>query len=153
MIKSLIGKYIILLTPFIAAGIAQVIKISIRQRGQRQFRIKDFFKFTYSGMPSGHTALITATVTIIGLVQGFSSPAFAFSFVIAMVIINDAVRLRNYLGQHGEILNVLVKDLKDDNVLDEKYPRLLENIGHTPKQVLVGSLIGVFTGILMYWIF
>lgn len=152
ILKSLIKEYLILLTPFVAAGIAQVIKISIKQRG-RQFRAKDFFKFTYSGMPSGHTALIVATVTIIGLTQGMASPMFAFSFVVAMVIINDAIRLRNYLGQHGEILNVLVKDLKDDNVLDEKYPKLLENIGHTPAQVIVGTLIGVVTALLMYFIF
>jgi acid phosphatase family membrane protein YuiD len=61
--------------------------------------------------------------------------------------------IRRYLGQHGKILNILVKDLKEDEMLDENYPQLLEKIGHTPTQVIVGSLIGFTVSIIGYWLF
>ena len=78
---------------------------------------------------------------------------FAIEFVVlAIVIINDALRLRNYLGQHGEILNVLVKELKSDDLLEKRYPRLLEDIGHTFPQVLAGSGLGIVVATLIYWL-
>ncbi|MEI7452487.1 MAG: divergent PAP2 family protein [Candidatus Falkowbacteria bacterium] len=150
-IKNFFQHFYIFLTPFIAAAIAQVIKISIKQKGQK-LKINDFLRFTYSGMPSGHSALMLAATTIIGLTQGFRSPLFAFAGMITILIINDAIRLRNYIGQHGEILNELVKDLKDDNYLDNKYPHLKENIGHTPIQVLMGGLLGIFVATVIYFI-
>jgi acid phosphatase family membrane protein YuiD len=61
--------------------------------------------------------------------------------------------LRNYLGQHGHTLNILVKDLKNDDVLDHRYPTLLEKIGHTPRQVLAGGLLGLIVSFLFYFIF
>jgi hypothetical protein len=152
MLKLFITKYIILLTPLIAASCAQIIKVLIKQKGQK-LSLKDFFKFTYAGMPSGHSALMTSTTVIIGLTYGFSSAMFAFSFIIALIIINDAVRLRRYLGQHGEIINVLVKELKSDDILEKKYPHLLENIGHTPIQVFAGIGLGILVSVAMHFIF
>ncbi len=149
LIKNFLHNYYILLTPFFAAGCAQIIKISIKQKGQK-LKVKDFFKFTYSGMPSGHSALMLSAATIIGLTQGFKSPLFAFAFIMTILILNDAVRLRGYIGQHGEVLNELVKDLKDDDYLDNRYPHLKEKVGHTPKQVLMGSLLGIFIAIIIH---
>ena len=56
------------------------------------------------------------------------------------------------LGNHGRTLNLLVKDLKEDKFLDEQYPHLLEKIGHTPAQVLVGSLIGFLISLTGYYL-
>ncbi|MDO8260120.1 MAG: divergent PAP2 family protein, partial [Candidatus Magasanikbacteria bacterium] len=96
----------------------------------------------------GHSAITVSLTTIVGLVSGFSSPLFAVCMVLTVITIRDAIGFRQYLGQHGKILNVLVKDLKDDELLDESYPELLEKIGHTPLQVLVGSLIGFFVSLI-----
>jgi len=79
------------------------------------------------------------------------SPIFALSIIFAIVVIRDAIGLRRYLGQHGKILNILVKDLKDDEMLDEHYPKLLEKIGHTPLQVLIGGLIGLVTALIGFY--
>ena len=152
IIKNFIAHHLILITPFAAAAIAQIIKISIKQKNQK-LKIKDFFIFTYAGMPSGHSALMVSLTTIAALTEGLYSPIFAVSFVVMIVIINDALRLRNYLSQHGEVLNILVKDLKNDNVLDQKYPHLLEKIGHTKKEVLAGSALGVIVSLLAYILF
>ncbi|MCU0680428.1 MAG: divergent PAP2 family protein [Planctomycetes bacterium] len=62
------------------------------------------------------------------------------------------MRLRNYLGQHGKALNTIVKDLKEDDLMEDSVPKMLEKIGHTPAQVLVGALIGIVVGILGYYL-
>lgn len=104
-------------------------------------------------MPSGHTAIVASLATIIALIDGVYSPLFALSFVFASVVITDAVGLRTYLGQHGKTLNVLVKDLKEDEFLDRTYPKQLEHIGHTPLQVFIGALIGVLVSLIGFLIF
>ena len=101
-------------------------------------------------MPSGHSAIVVSLATIVGLAEGFDSPLFAICFVLAIITIRDAIGFRQYLGQHGKTLNILVKDLKEDELLDESYPHLLEKIGHTPLQVLVGSLIGLLVSLIGY---
>jgi acid phosphatase family membrane protein YuiD len=78
---------------------------------------------------------------------------FAVSIVLAILIITDAVGFRSYLGNHGKILNILVKDLDEDEFLDKKYPKLLEKIGHTPLQVLIGSILGFSVSLLAWVIF
>jgi hypothetical protein len=129
--------------------IAQSLKFLIPSNHQ-EFNLKNYF--SYSGMPSGHSAMVISLATIIGLKEGFDSSIFALSVVFAVIVIRDAVGLRRYLGQHGRILNILVKDLKDDSFLDEKYPRLLEKIGHTPAQVMAGAMIGFLTSLIGYLI-
>lgn len=139
--------YQILLLPLIAGLIAQTAKFFIKSNKQK-FNLKNFL--TYSGMPSGHSSIIISLATITALEEGIASPFFAISFILAIIVIRDALGIRYYLGQHGRTLNILVKDLKNDQVLDEKYPHLLERIGHTPAQVLVGSLIGFLVSLIGY---
>lgn len=142
--------YQILLLPLISGLIAQIIKFLIKSNRQK-------FKFNnllaYSGMPSGHSAMVVSLATIIGLAEGWQSPLFAISIILAIVVIRDALGIRRYLGRHGKTLNILVKDLKEDQLLDENYPRLLERIGHTPAQVLAGALIGFLISLAGYWLF
>jgi acid phosphatase family membrane protein YuiD len=139
----------ILITPLLAAIIAQIIKLLI-SAPTKPLKIKNFFQ--YSGMPSAHSAMMISLVVILGLEEGIHSPLFAISTVLTIIVIRDALGIRRYLGQHGKTLNILVGDLKDDKVLEQNYPRLLENIGHTPLQVLAGSLIGAIVGITIYLI-
>ncbi|MDI3496247.1 MAG: uncharacterized protein PWQ35_268 [Patescibacteria group bacterium] len=136
--------YIYLLSPIVAFLIAQGLKIILRATGQK---ITWHDIFSYSDMPSGHTSIVVAITTIIALEYGISSPLFAISFVFATIVIADAIGLRNYLGLHGKTINILVKDLDEDDFLDNKYPKQLEKIGHTPAQVIVGGIIGALTSL------
>ncbi|MFA5247858.1 MAG: divergent PAP2 family protein [Patescibacteria group bacterium] len=142
-------QYLIL--PLVAGLVAQVSKFFIKSNHEK-VSLKNIV--SYSGMPSGHSALVVSLATIIALKDGWQSPLFAVSFILAIVVIRDAVGLRRYLGQHGKILNALVKDLKeeDDAPLDRKYPHLLEKIGHTPAQALIGGLIGLLVSLVGFWI-
>lgn len=142
--------YIYILVPIVAFALAQGTKIVLRSF-KRKVTWHDIF--SYSDMPSGHTAVVTSIVVLLGLKLGIDSPIFGTAAVFAAIVISDAVGLRNYLGQHGRTLNVLVKDLKEDEFLDRTYPKLLEKIGHTPLQVLIGGLIGAATSIIGFLIF
>lgn len=149
-LTDFIGKYIYLICPIIAFILAQGTKVFIQSFSHK---ITWRHIFAYSDMPSGHTSVVVSLVVIVGLSEAIASPLFAVAFVYAMIVITDAVGLRNYLGQHGKTLNILVKDLKEDEFLDRSYPKLLERIGHTPLQVLIGGLVGALTSLIGYWIF
>lgn len=140
-----------LVLPIIAGLFAQFLKFFFKSNRQK-YKFKSIF--AYSGMPSGHSAMVVSLATIAGLQEGWASPAFAISFILAAVVIRDALGIRRYLGEHGHILNVLVKDLKRDEIsLPEHYPHLLEKIGHTPAQVIVGSLIGLIISLIGFFYF
>lgn len=141
--------YVVLILPLISIVIAQSLKFVIRSNKQK-ISLKNFL--AYSGMPSGHSAMVVSLATIVGLVHGWDSPIFAVTIILAIVVIRDALGIRRYLGVHGKVLNVLVKDLEDDEVLDKRYPHLLERIGHTPAQVLVGATIGFLVSLAGYFL-
>jgi len=142
--------YIYVLSPIISFIIAQGTKIILRSRTQK---ITWHDMFTYSDMPSGHTAVVISLTAILALRQGLDSPIFACAFVFAILVITDAIGLRNYLGSHGKTLNVLVDDLKEDDFLNRRYPKHLEKIGHTPLQVAIGALIGSLVSLIGHLIF
>ncbi len=142
--------YIYLICPIVSFILAQGTKVFIRSLNHK-ITLHDLF--AYSDMPSGHTAVVVGLVSIIGLKDGLSSSLFAISFVFAAIVITDAIGLRNYLGAHGRTLNILVKDLKEDEFLDRSYPKQLERIGHTPMQVLVGAVVGIVTSLIAWYLF
>ena len=137
--------------PIIAFVLAQGTKILIKSFGPRKVHWRDIF--AYSDMPSGHTATVVSLSTIIALRLGLSSAEFALALVFMSIVITDAIGLRNYLGQHGKTLNILVKDLKEDDFLDNSYPKQLEHIGHTPFQVAMGALIGIGVSVVGFLLF
>ena len=140
----------ILIAPLAAAAIAQLSKVFIKSNKQK---LSWSTLWAYSGMPSGHAAITVALTTTIGLEKGFDYPGFAITLVFTLLVLRDAIGLRRQLGNQGSVLNELVDDLEDDNYLDKRYPQLLERIGHTPAQIIVGSLVGGLVAVFIYLIF
>lgn len=141
--------YLTIILPLLSTVVAQSLKLlTNKDKIRRRKKI-----FAYSGMPSGHSAVVSSLATIVGLQEGFSSSFFAISLVLAVLVITDALGLRSYLGQHGKLLNILINDLDEDKYLDKHYPKLLEKIGHTPIQVLAGIILGILISILGYIFF
>jgi len=102
-----------------------------------------------SGMPSSHSAAVSASAVYVGLAQGFDSVLFGLSFVFAMIVMYDAMGVRQSVGHQAEVLNYLL-ELRDK---DDQYDHLLcERVGHTPKQVAVGVLLGLLMGMLLYYV-
>ena len=113
--------------PFIAILLAEVVKAlidRIRQRGKIRF-------LNPGGMPSGHSAFVSSLVVVVATREGVGSTAFMLSAVVALVVMYDAVNLRNQAGLHAKALNALTK--KTD---------LEESLGHTLPEVIVGAIFG-----------
>lgn len=96
------------------------------------------------GMPSSHTAVVMSLSTLIGKEFGFNSPIFALSMVFAFVVMYDAAGVRRAAGKQASLLNKIVETpgLSDLEVQE----RLVEVLGHTPTQVIVGAIIGIIVG-------
>ncbi len=99
------------------------------------------------GMPSSHSALVTALATAVGRVDGLQSTSFALAAVLAGVVMYDAAGVRLAVSKQARILNLMLDDFFHERGLNEK--RLHELIGHTPVQVLAGAFIGIAFGVLM----
>jgi len=137
-------NYKIVLIPFIALIIAQLIKVIIDAiRGEFSWSNLN----RYGGMPSSHSAMVAALCTEIGIQVGLDSAAFAISIAISFLIVRDAVGLRRHLGNHGKILNMIIKDLPDKK--EDKYPFLEERLGHTYIQATTGIILGIIIAILI----
>lgn len=101
------------------------------------------------GMPSSHSATVCALTTASLLKYGVGSFEFAISFVLSMVVMYDAIGVRQETGKQAKLLNSLFfEDILnlDAVVLQEK---LKEYVGHTPIQVAAGAVLGV---LLSLWV-
>lgn len=98
------------------------------------------------GMPSSHSAVVTGLATLIGKYEGVDSAIFAMSFVVAFVVMYDACGVRRAAGKQAALLNKLVETPGLTGV--QVSERLVEVLGHTPIQVIVGALIGIIVGLM-----
>ncbi len=99
------------------------------------------------GMPSSHSAVVTSLATLIGKYEGVDTPLFALSFTFAFVVMYDACGVRRAAGKQAALLNKLVETPGLTGV--QVSEKLVEVLGHTPVQVLVGALIGVVAGLII----
>lgn len=98
------------------------------------------------GMPSSHSAIVTSLATMIGKYGGVDTPIFALSLIMAFIVMYDACGVRRAAGKQAALLNKIVETPGLTGV--QVSERLVEVLGHTPVQVLVGALIGVVVGVL-----
>ena len=98
-------------------------------------------------MPSSHSAVVTSIATLIGKYEGVDTAIFALSFVVAFVVMYDACGVRRAAGKQAALLNKLVETPGLTGV--QVSERLVEVLGHTPVQVLVGALIGIVAGLII----
>ena len=95
------------------------------------------------GMPSSHSATVCAMATSAVLCYGVGSNEFAFSFVLASVVMYDAIGVRRETGKQAKLLNMIMQqDFFKLNAVDFQE-KLKEFVGHTPLQVLAGAILGI----------
>lgn len=97
-------------------------------------------------MPSSHSAVTICLAVMVGKTEGFSSPIFAVSLILAIVVMYDAAGIRRAAGKQASLLNKIVNTPGLSSV--QVQERLVEVLGHTPVQVLVGAIIGITVGII-----
>jgi uncharacterized protein len=97
---------------------------------------------TTGGMPSAHSALVTALAAGIGQTLGWASSEFAVAVVFAIIVMYDAAGVRQAAGKQARILNQMIDELFHEHP-NFNGDRLKELLGHTPVQVIVGSALGI----------
>ena len=100
------------------------------------------------GMPSSHSSTVCSLATAAALRYGVGSFEFAISFVLAMIVMYDAMGVRRETGKQAKLLNSVFFEniLNLDGVfLQEK---LKEYVGHTPLQVVAGAVLGILLAVL-----
>jgi acid phosphatase family membrane protein YuiD len=139
----------VLTAALIAWSLAQILKIPLEFFRTRRWNWA--LLFSAGGMPSSHSALVSAASHSTGLYMGFDSPAFALAVVLAMIVIYDATGIRRQAGRHAALINAMIADLTSGHPLKEEHLR--EVLGHTPLQALGGLLLGLVVSQLMwmYW--
>ena len=132
-----------------AWALAQVIKVPLYFLQTRRWNWA--LLFTTGGMPSSHSALMTATTLAIGLYYGLDHPTFALGVALTMIVTYDAAGVRQQAGIHAQRINVIFGELLHGHPVSERDLR--EVLGHTPLEVIGGILLGlaVATGQWLFW--
>jgi uncharacterized protein len=137
---------------------AQFVKVPIQFIAIRRL---DWSLLTSTGgMPSSHSAAVTALSTGVALETGLDSPVFAVSAIFAIITMFDATGVRRQAGEQAIVLNQLVadfnriiEDAKDwpKKPEQEKRRELKELLGHKPIEVFFGGLTGIFLTLLLHY--
>ena len=136
------NKYIYV--PLILWFTIQLFKLIYDLVTTKQFNFKRIMGA--GGMPSSHSAVVTCLATLIGKNEGVDSIIFAVSVIFAMIVMYDAAGVRRAAGKQAHLLNKIVETPGLSGM--EVQERLVEVLGHTPLQVLVGAIIGIVVGLL-----
>jgi len=137
-----------LMAAAIAWSLAQIVKVPFDYFFTHEFNWH--LLFSAGGMPSSHSALVTALSWTIGLQYGFDSPVFAVAIVMSAIVIYDATGVRRAAGEHAKVINRMIADLVEGHPLKDK--ELKELLGHTPRQVFAGIIFGWLVGWAAWWL-
>ncbi|WP_066384792.1 MULTISPECIES: divergent PAP2 family protein [unclassified Anabaena] len=135
----------VLVVALVACFVAQALKLVIELVQHRKLNVRVLV--TTGGMPSAHSALVTALAAGIGQTIGWASPDFALATVFAIIVMYDAAGVRQAAGKQARILNQMIDELFREKP-DFNQDRLKELLGHTPVQVIAGSALGVTISLL-----
>ena len=124
---------------FAAGSLAQLFKMLSNWKKTRRMDFSHLFMS--GGMPSAHSALVTALSVAVGLTDGFNSPIAMIAVGFATITIADAVSLRRAAGEQAKLLNRIVERLNESAPFEAE--RLQERLGHKRREVLGGILFGI----------
>ena len=123
----------VLIVAISASLISQVIKLFIEVFRQKKFNLRVLVGT--GGMPSAHSALVSALATGVGQESGWNSNEFAIATMFAVIVMYDAAGVRQAAGKQARILNQIIDELfQEGHKFNED--RLKELLGHTPFQVI-----------------
>jgi len=139
----------------VANLLAQLIKIPIYYIKNRKWRFG--LIVSTGGMPSSHAAFVSSLAMSVALYSGVGSVYFAIAFVLAAVVIYDAMGIRRHAGKHAAMLNKLIADLKElkespslmKRFGDPQYHKQFkELLGHEPAETFWGAIFGMVVAIV-----
>ena len=144
--NELLGNQV-LISAVLGWTVAQFLKTVIDMVLNRSFNPERIFGS--GGMPSSHSATVCALTTASGMKYGVGSFEFAVSFVLAMIVMYDAMGVRRETGKQAKLLNSVF--FENILILDGVFhhEKLKEYVGHTPLQVVAGAILGILIAVLI----
>lgn len=137
----------ILFAPLSAFLTAQLLKGLLASLKSKKWHWERFIEA--GGMPSSHSAMVTALATAAGLSYGWSSSLFTITAIFSVIVMYDAMGVRRAAGIHAKMLNQILEEMgRQDG--QQNVKALKELIGHTPSEVVVGAVIGVIMASVVF---
>jgi len=135
----------------IASILAQLLKLPLEFLRTKQWDWS--LIFTTGGMPSSHSAMVTAAAVSVGHYIGFDTPMFGLAFAIASVVVYDATNIRRQAGFHAQQINRIVKEVFTGKVKPiQEFQELSEVLGHSWAEALGGILLGILVSFFTWWL-
>ncbi|HZG57095.1 divergent PAP2 family protein [Paenibacillus sp.] len=143
-----------IITGLSSIAAAQTLKLPLEYWSKGEWKWSTLFRT--GGMPSSHSAGVSSLATYIALKKGVSAVDFAISALFGLIVMYDAMGIRRHAGEMAVELNEL--DARVEKLADhhpgtyhrEKRAELKEELGHMPREVVAGALLGVAAGALSY---
>jgi len=133
--------------------LAQIIKVLVIVFSGKKKSLKELVKIMVwrtGGMPSSHSATVSSMTVAVGIKEGVGSTLFVISFFFALIVMRDAMGVRRSSGHQARALNQLGKNASDQ--LGFEYNPVKEIQGHSPLEVIVGTLLGIFIAAAYAWL-
>jgi acid phosphatase family membrane protein YuiD len=133
----------------IASILAQILKLPLEYLRTKEWDWS--LLFGTGGMPSSHSAVVTAAAAGIGHFAGYDTPLFGLAIAIAMVVVYDATNIRRQAGFHAQQINQIFKEVFTGKAKPiEEYQELREVLGHSPAEALGGIVLGILVSMLTW---
>ena len=142
---SFFEEYKYIIVPFFVWFGIQLFKFIYDLVKSKKFNFKRLMQA--GGMPSSHSGVVISLTTMIGKNVGINSPLFAVALIFSFIVMYDAAGVRRAAGKQAKLLNQIVETPGLTSL--QVSERLVEVLGHTPVQVIVGAAIGVIVGLLV----
>lgn len=142
------------MSAFLAAASAQVLKFvyfwaKTGRPNARELRAS-------GGMPSVHSALVSALAFAVGLTEGFDAPDAMIAVGLGLIVLVDAATLRREAGEHAKLINRIVSHLNSASEEERiEARRLEERLGHRRREVVAGVIWGCLVAVTVcaFWDF
>ena len=135
----------------IASIMAQLLKLPLEYLRTKSWDWS--LVFSTGGMPSSHSAMVTAAAASIGHYVGFDTPLFGLAFAIATVVVYDATNIRRQAGFHAQQINRIVKEVFTGKVKPvQEFQELSEVLGHSWAEALGGIVLGILVSVVIWMI-
>ena len=142
---SFFEEYKYIIVPFFVWFGIQLFKFIYDLVKSKKFNFKRLMQA--GGMPSSHSGVVISLTTMIGKNVEINSPLFAVALIFSFIVMYDAAGVRRAAGKQAKLLNKIVETPGLTSL--QVSERLVEVLGHTPVQVIVGAAIGVIVGLLV----
>jgi len=139
----------VLIIPICIWALAQTLKMVIAVIKGNGFELG--YLVSSGGMPSAHSAMVSALAIAVGMTNGFGSTLFGISVILALIVMYDSAGVRQSVSQQSGVLNRIVHELRLRQPRVVWEADLRELVGHTPFQVIVGAVLGITVAWL--WLF